>query len=120
MADAKKDRPNYAVDFVKGDWDKVVYTDNPHIDNLMDALIGLGAEVWALKRRSLIVEKFLAEKHVALKAEIDAYVPNDQERAAWAHERDDFVDRIYSVLTRVTKSTGGGVPTAKIPPINRQ
>ncbi len=120
MADAKKERPTYAVDYIKGDWDKVVYTDNPHIDNLMDAILGLGAELWTLKRRTMVIEKFLDEKHVALKAQIEAYVPTEQERDTWAKERDDYIARVFSVLTRVTASTGGAIPTGKVPPINRQ
>ena len=120
MADAKKERPEFAVDFIKGDWDRVTYTDNTHIDNLMDALVGLGAEVWALKRRNKVIEKFLDEKHVALKAQIEGYVPTEEEKVAWAKERDDFVSRIYTVLARVPKATGGAIPNAKVPPINRQ
>ena len=50
MADAPKDRPTYAAPFIKGDWDKAVYLDNPHTDNLMTAFVGLGAEHWSLRR----------------------------------------------------------------------
>lgn len=120
MADAKTERPDYAVEFVKGDWDKVTYTDNPHIDNLMDAIVGLGAEVWAIKRRNLVLEKFLDEKNRGLTAKIEAYVPTDEEKVAWAAERDDFIGRVYNVLTRVRTVASGDVPTAKVPPINRQ
>ena len=120
MADAKKERPDVAVDFIKGDWDRVTYTDNTHIDNLMDALVGLGAEVWALKRRNMVLEKLLDQRNAGLKAQVESYVLTEEEKVAWAAERDDFVSRIYTVLARVPKPTGGAVPSAKVPPINRQ
>jgi hypothetical protein len=119
MADAKKERPDVAVDFINGDWDQVTYTESPHVDNLMDAIVGLGAEVWALKRRNMVIEKFLHEKQVALKEQIESYVPTAEERAAWAKERDDFVSRIYTVLARIPADTRGENPTDKVPPISR-
>ncbi len=119
MADAKTERPDVAVSFVKGDWDRVTYTESPHIDNLMDALVGLGAEVWAIKRRNMVLEKFLDQKKIAPKDLVEAYVPTDEEKVAWAKERDDFIGRIYTVLARVPKDTSGDVPTGKVPPIDR-
>ena len=119
MADAKKERPDVAVDFVKGDWDKVTYTNNTHIDNLMDALVGLSAEVWTLKRRNLVLESFLHDKNIATHAEVEAFVPTEAQKAAWAEERNDFVARVLTVLARVPADTSGPVPTAKVPPINR-
>ena len=47
MAEIKKEHQTYATDYVKGDWDKAVYLDNPHTDNLMSAVLNLGAEFWA-------------------------------------------------------------------------
>ncbi|MCB2107457.1 MAG: hypothetical protein KDE14_07140 [Rhodobacteraceae bacterium] len=119
MANAKKERPDFAVDYVNGDWDQVTYTDNVHIDNLMDAIVGLGTEVWALKRRNMVLEKLLNEKHSGLQSKIEAYVPTDEERVAWAAERDDFISRIYTVLARVPKDTSGDNPTDKVPFIDR-
>ncbi len=119
MADSKKERPDFAVDYIKGDWDKVTYTDSTHIDNIMDALVGLGAEVWALKRRNMVLEKLLDQKNAGLQAQVEAYVLTEEEKVSWAKERDDFVSRIYTVLARVPTPTGGENPTAKVPPMNR-
>lgn len=115
----KKERPDFAVDYIKGDWDKSTYTDNPHIDNLMEAIVGLGAEVWTIKRRNKVIEKVLDEKGIALKSYVEAYVPTEEEKAAWAAERDDFISRIYAVLARPRVAASGENPTAKVPPINR-
>ena len=108
MADDK--RPTYASDFIKGDWDKAVYLDNPHIDNLMTAFLGMGAEFWALKRRQLVVEQMLAQKKVVSLAAIEAYVPSPEVEKVWMAERDDFIQRVFSVFTRTTKQTAGTPP----------
>ena len=44
MAETKTDRPTYTADYIKGDFEKAVYLDNVHTDNLMTAFLGLGAE----------------------------------------------------------------------------
>jgi hypothetical protein len=119
MAEGKKERPDFAVDYVKGDWDKVTYTDSPHIDNLMDCIVGLGAEVWALKRRNMVLEKILEEKMPGVEAQVEAYVPSEDLKTAWGKERDDWIGRVFTVLARVPQDTSGPNPTAKVPPINR-
>jgi hypothetical protein len=107
MATDKKDRPTYATDYIKGDWDKAVYLDNPHSDNLMTAFLNLGAEHWALKRRVMVLEKLIAEKKVIDPAAVEAYEPTEAERAAWTAERDDFIQRTFAVLTRETAPVTG-------------
>ncbi len=122
MAEAKKDAPKretYATDFIKGDWDKAQYLNDPHVDNLMSCVLQLGAEFWAVKRRLMVVERFLDEKKIVSKATVEAYNPTDAEKVAWNAERDDFINRVYSVLTRVSVKTGGTPPMAKVPPLNQ-
>ncbi len=124
MADAKKtepkkEQPHIAVDYVKGDWDRTTYTENTHIDNLMDCIVGLGAEVWAIKKRNMVLEQILQEKQPGLIAQVEAYVPSEQLKQNWAKERDDWIGRIYAVLARVPQNTSGPNPSAKVPPINR-
>ncbi len=116
MADTAKDRPTYTTEYVKGDWDQAYYLDNPHTDNIMTALLGLGAEVWAIRRRNMVLEKFLAQNGTIDPAAIEAYVPTAEERAAWEKERDDFIDRVFAVLTRPTIKIPTEVPTARTPP----
>ena len=74
MADDKKNRPTYAADFVKGDFEKAVYLDSVHSDNLMTAFLGLGAEHWALRRRLMVLERFMAEKGVIVPDEVVSVV----------------------------------------------
>lgn len=114
MADQESNRPTYAADFIKGDFEKAVYLDDVHEDNLMTAFLSLGAEHWTLRRRVMVLEKFMAESNVIDPAAVEAYEPTPEEKAAWEAERDDYIRRVFSVLTRVTAPLEGGVPTDKV------
>jgi len=115
MADRKSNRPTYTADYIKGDFEKAVYLDNAHTDNLMTAFLGLGAEHWALRRRVMVLEKFMAEGNVIDPALVEAYEPTPEEKITWEAERDDFIERTFSVLTRATNTVSGPVPTGKVP-----
>jgi hypothetical protein len=114
MADQPKGRTDAAVDFVKSDYDKAVITDNVHTDNLMTAMLNLAGEVWVIRRRLLIADKLAEKKVFATAAAIDAYVPSAPETAAWERERNAFIDRTLSTLTRPGKRLeGASVPSKR-------
>jgi hypothetical protein len=121
MADAKKsDVTKYATEYVKNDWDKVVFLDNPHTDNLMTAFLNLGAEMWVTRRRQLITEKLLSQGAKVSAEAIDAYNPSPEETAAWEKQRDEFIERTFSVLTRpITKVAGAAPSTTRVAPLNK-
>ena len=103
MADAKqtqKTHETFTVPNIDGDWDNAVYLDNQHSDNLMSAMLIFGGEFWAMKRRQMIVEKLLEEKKPVTRAAIDAYNPSAEELKSWDASRDEFIQRVFSVLTR--------------------
>ena len=116
MAETTKDRPTYTADFIKGDYEKAVYLDSVHSDNLMTAFLGLGAEHWALRRRVMVLEKLLAASGVVDPAQMESYEPTQEEKVAWDSERDDFIERTFAVLTRETIGIPSAVPTEKVPP----
>lgn len=107
MADKPKEHADYAVDFVKSDYDKAVITDSVHSDNLMTAMLSLAGEVWVIRRRLLIADKLAQQKQFATAAAIDAYKPSAEETAAWERERNSFIERTLSVLTRPGKRLEG-------------
>ena len=103
MADAKKaDRTKAASDFIKSDTDNVVFLGNPHIDNLMSIVIAMGAEIWADRQRSKIIEYLLSTKGKVTTEMIEQYIPTDEQKTAWAKERDAMAKRVYSVMARDT------------------
>jgi hypothetical protein len=118
MASTINGHPTYAADYFKGDWDKSVFLDNPHVDNLMTVVLGLGGEYWAMRRRLMVVEKLLDTKCGIKGSEIEAYHPTEDEQAAWDKERDDFIRRVFSVLVRDTVDVSGPIDTenAKLRP----
>lgn len=114
MADKPKANADFAVDFVKSDYDQSIITDNVHTDNLMSAVLNMAGELWVIRRRLLIAERLAQQKVFATAAAIDAYVPGEQETAAWESERDSFIDRTLSVLTRPGKRLEGtAVPMSR-------
>jgi len=114
MADSTPNRPAYTADYIKGDFERAVYLDSVHSDNLMTAFLGLGAEHWALRRRVMVLEKFMAENKVIDPALVEAYEPTQEEKIAWEAERDDFIERTFSVLTRETIAIASEVPKEKV------
>ena len=69
-------------------------------DNLATALIQLGWEVWALRRRAFITERLMEEKGTVSREMIEQYVPSSEEMEEWDQDLDAFVRRIYDVLAR--------------------
>jgi hypothetical protein len=117
MAASKGNRPTYTTNFIKGDWDKALYLDNPHVDNLMTAFLGLGAEFWSMRRRMMVLETLLAKGKSVDLAALEAYEPTPEQKVTWEAERDDFIKRTFSVLTRETTAVGSTVPTGKVPSV---
>lgn len=110
MADPKSERAGYAAEFIKGDWATARYVKDQDVDNLLSVVVNLGAELWATRRRQMVVESLLAKNKLVSAHSIESYQPSEAERAAWAAERDDTIERIYSVLQRVSHPTGGVPP----------
>jgi hypothetical protein len=112
MAPKPDQRPTHASDYIEGDWRKSVFLGNTHIDNLMSALLGLGGEYWAMRRRLMVVEKLLASRCGIVAEEIERYMPGVEEQASWDRQRDDFIERVFAVLIRDTADVSGAIDTA--------
>ena len=99
MATKKGEHPTYTVDFFKADSDAVRFYDDPMTDNIITALLALGTETWALRQRTLVLERVLAEKGVSREM-IEGYMPTDEDVAEWEQERERFVDQLMRPLMR--------------------
>lgn len=73
---------------------------HPVMDQLIDVVLALGAELWVERDRRRIAEKILAEKGLLSPAEIETYRETPEERQERALERDAFVRRLYAALNR--------------------
>jgi hypothetical protein len=117
MASTDDQRPTYTSDYIEGDWNKSVFLGNAHVDNLMTALLGLGGECWAMRRRLMVVEKLLESRCGIAVAEIEAYAPDEKETASWNRRRDEFIERVFAVLIRETADVSGPIDTTN--PVRR-
>ena len=99
MADKTYDRETYTTDFFKADTSRAVFMGDVVTDNMMTAIVALGAEVWASNQRQKILEALLAEKGVTAEM-IESFKPSEEQRAQWSAERDEFVKRTVQVLGR--------------------
>jgi len=102
MAKLTSDPTTFAAEFIKADDEDAVMLGNPILDNMMTALISLGAEVWSNRRRVKVLERVLEDKGVTAQM-IESYMPNEDDAAAWQKERDAFIRRTFGSLSR----TGG-------------
>lgn len=71
---------------------------NPAIDGLMDAVVELSAELWAVKDRQYVMERVLAEE--GLTARIEQWRPSPDEAAERKALREAFVARIFNGFLR--------------------
>lgn len=102
MADSKTKRKSYATPAIKTGTDEAVFLGNPHIDNLMTVSIALGSEIWEIRQRMNVMETLMETKGSISNQMIEEYVPSDQQAELWAMQRQEMVDRVYSVLSRDT------------------
>lgn len=73
---------------------------HPVMDQLVDVVLALGAELWVERDRRRIAEKLLAEKGLLSPSAIEAYRETPEERAERAKERDAYVRRLYGAFNR--------------------
>ena len=96
------------VDAIPSGIDRSVFLGHPLLDDLVTITMALGAEVWANRRRTHVLEQLL-QTHGAVTAEmIETYRPQEEQEAAWRAERDAFIDRIFGVLARDAQPMADG------------
>ncbi|MDG2243757.1 MAG: hypothetical protein P8L66_09710 [Rhodospirillaceae bacterium] len=100
MADSNTKRKSYTADFIKSDTDEAVFLGNPLMDDMMTSIIALGAEVWANRRRTRIIELLMEKEGAVTREMIEAYVPNEDEEAEMRKERDAFIQLTYGHIAR--------------------
>lgn len=118
MANSSSEDTGFATSYIKGDWGKTRFIADQNVDNLMSVVVNLGTELWAVRRRQMAMEALLDKGRVVTAQALETYEPTEAERAAWAAERDDTIERIYSVLNRVSHPAHGVAPKGdKVPPM---
>ena len=92
-------RPGFTSDYIKSDIEQAALLGGPVLDNLVETVIALSAEVWADRRRARVVEKLLEEKGITAEM-IESYRPSAEDEAAWEADRDRFIRATLDPLMR--------------------
>lgn len=100
MADKIGEHNTYAAEAIRSDVDRAVFLGDAHIDNLTTAMIAMGAELWALRRRVNTMETLMDQNGAVTKVMVEQYQPSEEEDAAWEAERQKFVERVFGVFAR--------------------
>ncbi len=115
MPELNSKRPTHTVDFIPGDTRNSVFLGNPLLDGMVTAIMALGAEVWANKRRLKVIESLMAAKREVTPAAIEAYVPSPEEERGWEAERDQLVKLMFGSLFIKGDTPPDFVPTPAAP-----
>ncbi len=93
-------RKHYTADFIKSDTDQAVFLGNALMDDMMTSIIALGAEVWANRRRTRIIELLMEKGGAVTQGMIEAYVLTPEEETKLKKERDAFIQITYGHIAR--------------------
>jgi hypothetical protein len=99
--------PTYTVEFIPSATRNAVFLGNPTLDNMMHAILALGAEVWADKRRLKVIESLLTGKREVSFDSIESYVPTPDQEKAWAAERDLMIKTTFGALLNGATTPSG-------------
>ncbi len=76
------------------------FFDQVVIDNLMDAVMELSAQLWITRDRLYVLERVLESQGTDVAKAIEAWAPDDAERAERDALRKDLVERVFNGFAR--------------------
>ena len=85
---------------------------DPAIDKLLNMLITLGSEVWALRERLASMEALQIRSGALGANEIDDHEFSAADEERLAAERKEFIDNLFRVLQESAKASGKAAPKA--------
>ena len=100
MNTPKPANSTHTADYFKSDTNRAVLLRDLVTDNLVTALINMGAELWTHRRRMMVIEQLLTNGAKVTAESIESYVPPPEVAENWEREREAFVANIYEVLAR--------------------
>lgn len=74
------------------------FFDDSAIDKVLNMVVTLGSEVWALRERLAAVEAIQTRQGSLAPDEVDAYEFTPEQETALASERKEFLDNLFRVL----------------------
>ena len=71
---------------------------DPAIDKVLNMVVTLGSEVWALRERLAALEGIQVRQGSLGVGEVDEYEFSGEQEAALAAERKEFIDNLFRIL----------------------
>jgi hypothetical protein len=71
---------------------------DPAVDKVLNMVVKLGSEVWALRERLAAVEAIQVRQGSLGQGEVDDYEFSPEQETALAAERKEFIDNLFRIL----------------------
>lgn len=104
---SEKSDEGYTIDAIGSGVEDFVLLGDRRIDSIMTAVVALGSELWATKRRMKVMERLLSDQGVGPQ-QIEQYMPSAEDTREWNAERDSFVAAVYGHFADPGADSGGG------------
>ncbi|GIW08741.1 MAG: hypothetical protein KatS3mg060_3546 [Dehalococcoidia bacterium] len=79
--------------------DRPQYFDDPAVDRLLQMLLELAAELWAVKDWQFVVNRLLEQRGVLTLEDVQRYQPTEDDQKLLAVEREKFVHRFIKHIS---------------------
>lgn len=98
MAKENKAQETFTTNVYKTDANEVSLLGHAQIDNLATAVVAIGAELWATRKRLLVLESVIDSE--GMHEKVERYSPTEEETERWDAERREMVERLYGHFAR--------------------
>jgi hypothetical protein len=85
------------------------------IDKVLNMVVTLGSEVWALRERLAAVEALQVRRGQLGEGEVDGYEFTAEQESRLAIDRKEFIDNLFRILQEQVQNAAAGVRTARAP-----
>ncbi len=86
---------------------------DPAIDKVLNMVVTLGSEVWALRERLAAVEAVQLQRGNLAADEVDAYEFTPEQEARLAADRKEFIDNLFRILQEQVELAAAKSATAR-------
>lgn len=83
------------------------YYDDVALDNVVDALMEMAANLWMVRDRQYVLEKVLSARGEDIQALVESYTPDPEETAERHRQCDDMVKQIFRGFVRRPTADAG-------------
>jgi hypothetical protein len=86
---------------------------DPAVDKILNMVVTLASEVWALRERLAAVEGAQLRRGALVAGEIDAFEFSDAEEARLGADRKEFIENLFRILQEQVEATAARSDSAR-------